>query len=157
MSYPTFVVANAILHRAHERGVSINHLKLQKLVFFTHAWLLALHGVPAVNERPEAWEYGPVFDGLFHRFKDRGGEAIREFIVFADATINAFRAPMPSHEDKTFWRVLDQVMGRYARFDDNQLSTLAHESGGPWEQARRAKQAFIPDESIREHFRRKLQ
>ena len=72
MPHPAVIVANAVLYRAKLRGLAISHLKLQKLVFFTHAWRLAVHGVPAVDERPEAWEYGPVFNSLYYRLKGSG-------------------------------------------------------------------------------------
>lgn len=130
MSYSTFVVANAVIFRAREKGIFVNHLKIQKLVFFTHAWLLALHGVPAVRERPEAWEYGPIFDALFHRLKNKGREAIQEFIHFADAKTNAFQACIPSRKDEAFWDVIEQVMDRYGRLTEERLSGLAHEPGG---------------------------
>lgn len=153
MSYSTFVVANAVIFRAREKGIFVNHLKIQKLVFFTHAWLLALHGVPAVRERPEAWAYGPVFDALFHRLKNRRRDAIRDCIRFADVTTNAFQALMPSRKDERFWDVLEQVLDRYGRLTERRLSTLAHVPGGPWDQARRNRQAFILDDVVREHFK----
>ena len=85
MPYPPAIVANAVLYRARQRGLPISHLKLQKLVFFTHAWCLAIDGSPAVDERPEAWEYGPVFNSLYHRLKGCGHEAIKAFIETVDS------------------------------------------------------------------------
>jgi uncharacterized phage-associated protein len=157
MSYPPAVVANAVLYRAKQRGIRISHLKLQKLVFFIHAWRLALQGLPAVNERPEAWEFGPVFETLFHRLKNLGHEAIRQYIETVEAQTNVYRTLMPSTEDAAFWRVLDQVMDKYGCLSASQLSTLGHEPGGPWSMARAAKQAVIPDDSIGTFYREKLQ
>jgi len=156
MSYSPAIVANAVLTRANQRGIFISHLKLQKLVFFTHAWCLAILGEPAVNERPEAWEFGPVFNTLYYRLKERGHERIREYIESVDATTNAFATLVPSPADDRFWRILDQVMDRYGTFTAAQLSTLSHEPGGPWEQARCAKLAVIPDESVLSFYRSKL-
>ncbi|HEY1398994.1 Panacea domain-containing protein [Roseateles sp.] len=153
MPYSPAIVANAVLHRAKERGLSVSHLKLQKLVFFTHAWSLAIEGVPAVDERPEAWEYGPVFNSLYYRLKGSGHDAITALIETVDAQTNAFAALIPSPVDATFWRILDQVMDRYGSFTPSQLSTLSHEAGGPWEQARNSKQAVISDESVRQFYR----
>ncbi|WP_431102364.1 Panacea domain-containing protein [Roseateles noduli] len=157
MPYSPAIVANAVLYRAKQRGIRISHLKLQKLIFFIHAWRLALQGLPAVDERPEAWEYGPVFETLFHRLKNLGHEAICQYIETVEARTNAYQALMPSIEDAAFWRILDQVMDRYGGLSASQLSTLGHEPGGPWSTARAAKQAVIPDDSIRSFYREKLQ
>ena len=40
MPYSPAIVANAVLYRAKQRGIRISHLKLQKLIFFIHAWRL---------------------------------------------------------------------------------------------------------------------
>ncbi|WP_082938191.1 type II toxin-antitoxin system antitoxin SocA domain-containing protein [Mitsuaria sp. 7] len=72
MPYSPALVANAVLYRAKQRGFHVSHLKLQKLVFFTHAWRLALHNRAAVEERPEAWEHGPIFSTLYHRLRAPG-------------------------------------------------------------------------------------
>ncbi|OWQ46826.1 hypothetical protein CDL60_10435 [Roseateles noduli] len=157
MAYPPAIVANAVLYRAKQRGIRISHLKLQKLIFFVHAWRLALHDLPAVVERPEAWEYGPVFETLFHRLKNLGHEAIRQYIETVESRTNGYQTLMPSTEDVAFWRVLDEVMDRYGRLTAAQLSALGHEPGGPWAIARMSKQAVIPDESIRSFYREKLQ
>lgn len=156
MPYPPALVANAVLYRARQRCRFVSHLKLQKLVFFTHAWCLAIDGTPAVDERPEAWEYGPVFNSLYYRLKGSGHSEITTFIETVDARTNAFATLMPSLEDAAFWRVLDQVMDRYGALTAAQLSTLSHEPGGPWEQAKHSNHAVIPDESVREFYRRLL-
>ncbi len=153
MPYPPAIVANAVLYRARQRGLFISHLKLQKLVFFTHAWCLAIDGLPAVDERPEAWEYGPVFNSLYHRLKGRGHEAITAFIETVDSRSNAYAALMPSPAHGAFWRILDQVMDRYGTLTALQLSTLSHEPGGPWAQAKEANQAVITDEAVRQFYR----
>ena len=156
MPYSPLIVANAVLYRARQRGIPVSHLKLQKLIFFIHAWRLALQDLPAVDERPEAWQHGPVFESLFHRLKNLGHRAIREYLETVEARTNEYRKLVPSSEDEPFWRVLDQVMDRYGRMTALQLSTLAHEPGGPWASAREGKLATIPDESIRSFYREKL-
>ncbi|WP_377156562.1 Panacea domain-containing protein [Roseateles sp. UC29_93] len=157
MPYSPAIVANAVLHRAKQRRIFVNHLKLQKLVFFTHAWSLALHDAPVVEERPEAWRYGPVFDSLFHRLRPQQGRPITAFLKTVDEGRNAYVTLMPAFEDEAFWDVLDQVMDRYGHLSADQLSALGHERGGAWEQTREAKQAVIPDDRLRQFYRGKLQ
>jgi uncharacterized phage-associated protein len=157
MPYSPAIVANAVLYRAKQRGLFVSHLKLQKLVFFTHAWSLALYDAPVVVERPEAWRYGPVFDSLFHRLRSQRDRQITEFLQTVDEGRNVYVTLMPAPEDETFWTVLDQVMDRYGHFSAEQLSALGHERGGAWAQTREAKQAVIPDDRLRQFYRGKLQ
>jgi uncharacterized phage-associated protein len=157
MPYPPAIVANAVLYRARQRGLFISHLKLQKLVFFTHAWGLAILDTPFVEERPEAWSHGPVFGSLFYRLKDLGHQNISDYIETVDGETNTYQTLMPSSEDADFWSILDQVMARYGCFTALQLSALGHESGGPWEQARKARQALIADDAMRSFYQGKLQ
>jgi len=157
MPYSPAIVANAVLYRAKQHGVFVNHLKLQKFVFFTHVWSLAILDVPAVEERPEAWEHGPVFGSLFYRLKDIGHQAIDAYIETIDAETNSYQALVPPSEDSNFWHVLEQVIEQYGRFTATELSALGHVHGGPWEQARNSKLAFIPDDSICTFYREMLQ
>lgn len=157
MSYSPAIVANAVLYRARQRGISISHLKLQKLVFFTHAWSLAILDEPAVLEPPEAWEHGPIFGSLFYRLKNRGHEAIRDYIPTIDDQTNTYRSMMPLQEHEEFWGILEQVLDRYGHFTALELSALGHEKGGPWDQARRARQAMIPDDVVRSFYQGQLQ
>lgn len=156
MSYESAIVANAVLYRAKTRGLSVDHMKLQKLVFFTHAWCLALHGRPAVTEQPEAWTYGPVFDQLYHKLKNYGRAPIQDYVKSVDPATNTYVERIPTSEDTQFWNVLDQVMDRYGNMSALQLSTLSHEPGGPWDIARAERNARIPNEAIRTHYRRQL-
>lgn len=153
MSYPASVVANAVLQHAWSRGLSVNHLKLQKLVFFVHAWNLALvSSTGAVTEPVEAWMHGPVFPSLFHRLHQYGRAPVDQYLSDLDPVTGDLKPMVPSHEDVQFWRVLEQVMERYDNFTALQLSTLSHEAGGPWDQVRNKLQGHIPNELIRQHY-----
>lgn len=153
MSYPASIVANAVLQHAWGRGMSVDHMKLQKLVFFVHAWHLALAGSDgAVAEPVEAWKHGPVFASLYHRLKQYGRAPVDQYLSDLDPVTGELKPMVPSQQDGQFWRVFEQVMERYEHFNALQLSALSHESGGPWEQARSKLQGQIPNESIRQHY-----
>jgi uncharacterized phage-associated protein len=47
----------------------ITHMKLQKLVYYTQGFSLALYGAPMFEEALEAWPYGPVSPDLYSRYK----------------------------------------------------------------------------------------
>ena len=152
-TYSTNLVANAFLYKARQSGVQVSHMKLQKLVFFMHAWSLASTGASYVNERPEAWPYGPVFDSLYHELKSFGSRDIDAYLTQMNSETGERQALIPVFSDSAFWGLLEQVWNRYGSFSALQLSALTHEAGGPWEQARQTHAGWLPDEVVRDYYR----
>jgi uncharacterized phage-associated protein len=150
------LVANAFLFKAQKQGVSVTHMKLQKLVFFTHAWGLALHGESLLTEKPQSWPHGPVFDSLFHDLKTHGTAPVSSCITELHPESGNLEALMPSLDDHPIWDLINQVWDRYGKFNDKQMSHLCTEEDGAWAQARFRKIKFIPDDMIRDHYREKL-
>jgi uncharacterized phage-associated protein len=157
MPYSPALVANAVIHRAKERGRSLDHMQVQKLVFFMHAWSLALKGQSMLSERPEAWPYGPVFTSLYHRLKGFGARKIDVLLEEYFPPTGQLTPLIPNYADAEFWSMVDQVLSRYGHFSALQLSELTHDTGGPWERTRQAQQVTIDDQLIREHFTKQLQ
>ncbi len=155
MTYAPALVANAFLYRAKQTGRKLNHAHVQKLVFFLHAWSLTLDGQSLVSERPEAWQYGPLFSSLYHRLKAYGRKTIDLLPEFHPET-GQLRPLIPSRDDRRLWFLVDQVMDRYGRFTSSQLCALSHEPGGAWEETRDAKVTVMADEVIRRHFLKKI-
>lgn len=159
MKYAPRHVANALLWKAKKEGASLTHLKLQKLIFFLHAWGLALKGKPVVDENFEAWPYGPVLSSLYHELKNFGSKPISNYLVEIDPSNGKQVAKVPKQDELDFWGLVDQVWDRYGKMSAAQLSTLSHEPGGPWENARSDMDnsfSSIPDEAIREFYTSKL-
>lgn len=155
-AYSPSLVANAFLYKARQSGAKLSHMKLQKLVFFVHAWSLAMKGVSAVADRPEAWTYGPVFDALYHELKGFGSRPVDSYLVQMNPASGQREPQMPLQTDAEFWGLLEQVWDRYSPFTALQLSELTHEPGSPWEQARKATKLLLADEAVRDFYRAKL-
>ncbi len=153
MPYSPAIVANALLQRGRERGVFIDHMKLQKLVFLVHAWSLAGQGVPAVNREPEAWDYGPVFGELYSSLRNQGRAPVSSLIPSYNPESGRTEPLVPNPGDQAMWQVVDYVLNRYGGLSALQLSALSHESGGPWDIARRESLGSIPDALIQEYYR----
>ena len=59
--YSAKAVANTLLSRSKELGINdITPMKLQKLIYYAHGWLLAFLGTALIKEGVQAWKYGPV-------------------------------------------------------------------------------------------------
>ena len=59
-----------------EAGDSITHLKLQKLIYYSQAWSLALNGIALFEEDFEAWAHGPVIPEVYQEYKEYGFNAL---------------------------------------------------------------------------------
>ncbi|MCA6363725.1 MAG: SocA family protein [Bacteroidetes bacterium] len=59
-----------------ETGDVLTHLKLQKLLYYTQGFHLALYGCPLFEEAIYAWEHGPVIQQVYHRFKHLGSSSL---------------------------------------------------------------------------------
>lgn len=155
MSYSAALVANAFLYRAAQAGRRLGHLEVQKFVFFLHAWTLTLLGRSFVSERPEAWQYGPLFSSLYYRLRPFEKKPIELLPEFQPET-GELVPLIPNRNDRLLWFYVDQVLDRYGKFSPDELSAIAHQRGGPWEEARKAKVAVMSDELIRKHFAEKV-
>ncbi len=121
-------VANYFLDLGRRESVPITPLKLQKLVYFAHGWYLGFTGEALVNERIQAWEFGPVIPSLYHEFKEFKNSPITRYIG------NFQPADLTSQETTAVRSLLDKVWSIYSRYTAAQLSALSHETNGPWHQ-----------------------
>ena len=66
---PAVKVANRFIERYSNSG-DRDHLKLQKLVYHSYGWWLALlpNEKSLTNVKPQVWKLGPVFRPIFGAF-----------------------------------------------------------------------------------------
>src|SRR5258706_1711537 len=69
-------VANAILDVAERESLMLSNLALNKIVYFAHAWFLALRRRPLVDSFFEAWQFGPVHPQIYRQMKKFGDRPI---------------------------------------------------------------------------------
>lgn len=62
-------VADYFLAFANECEELITNLKLNKLVYYTQAWHLALFNDPMFDDEIEAWVHGPVLPAVYDVYK----------------------------------------------------------------------------------------
>lgn len=134
----------------------IEHMKLQKLLYNADGWWLAFHEDPLLNERPQVWRHGPVFNGLYHVLKPFGRMPIQH-----PQSAGPFEpAPTIDEDDEITKQVLNWIWNRYGHLSSFALSDMTHKAGTSWQ--RTAKEynfsvplgLEIPDSYIRDEFRR---
>lgn len=149
--HPALAVANYFIDVAERQGTTLNPMKLQKLVYFAHGWHLGLHDEPLIEERVQAWRWGPVIPVLYHKFKHFGDGPIREKgSVFSHLTGTRLHFLAPTidaptiDDDPDTCHFLDEIWNVYGDYTGIQLSNLTHDPGTPWTQTREKHKGQLP-------------
>ena len=137
-------VANEIIQRGINDGNLVTPLKLIKLVYFCHAWMLALYDEPLLDEPVEAWKYGPVISSVYDSVSRYGRMQIKSLIN---------KAPTGEFSEYEI-DIINQVWKVYGKFSAVKLSSMTHKKGTPWHEIWHRDGAFatISDELISQHY-----
>lgn len=104
----------------NEYGVSIDEMKLHKLLYFAQREALIQLGEPIFSEPFYAWRYGPV------------SVAVRNYVK-SDGSISPLRG---YNIDEQYIPIFNKVFSQYARKDSWSLSRLSHGEFS-WKNARK--------------------
>jgi uncharacterized phage-associated protein len=148
MPYFAAQIANEFIRRGRTENITVDPLKIQKLVYLAHGWHLAFLDTPLIREHVEAWKYGPVVPLLYRAFRHFGFSSIDKEIKVPD---NA-----PPLVGQTL-ALLGEVWKTYAHKSGLVLSMLTHESGYAWDLTRQINQGgwsspIIDNSLIRDEF-----
>ncbi len=128
-----------------EWGDLISNLRLQKLLYFSQGFHLALKGEPLFEDPIEAWDCGPVCPSAYNYFRKYGDGAI------------PFDESLPSECDKELTHLetetINEVYEVYGQYEGWALKnqTFLEE---PWLSNRLAK--VIPIDQIKTYFCQKV-
>jgi uncharacterized phage-associated protein len=133
-------VAAAVLSKTG----TVSTMKMQKLVYYSQAWSLAITGEALFGEDFQAWANGPVCRQLFNRHRD----------YFSVTSWDGDASKVDEFHDA----IITLVVNKYGPLSAAELSDLTH-SEGPWMQAREGlprgaySEAVISCESMRDFYR----
>jgi uncharacterized phage-associated protein len=119
----------------------IEHMKLQKLAYNSYGWwLVGFRDSPLLDEKPQVWKFGPVFNSLYHVLKPFGRRDI-----FMPQSPGPFDIP-PSidDDDDSARQVLDWVWNRYGHLSGFALSDMTHRSGSSWRRTAKEHNFSVP-------------
>jgi len=156
MPYPVRSIANAIINRAAADGKKIEHLKLQKLLYYANGYYLAAYEIPLIDHTFEAWDYGPVVPALYRDLRSFSAKPITRPVKDLDwDTGEMVPVPTPVNAPDVE-KVIDFTWCTYGKYDGWQLSEMTHRPDSPWDKTRKAnpgiKDADITRELLQEHF-----
>lgn len=115
----------------------ISNLKLQKLLYYAQGMHLALWGEPLFNDEIVAWQYGPVVESVYQRYKANESDGIKEF--------SQPEENFSEHEEAT----LQFVGDTFGQFSAWKLSDMTHEEL-PWRDTPRNE--IISTDKIKSYF-----
>ena len=132
------LVARRFVETAKERGRSLIPLQLQKLVFLAHGWAFPLLGRLLVNERVEAWLYGPVFPELYVALRRYGAGDVGEVPESARERVTNRVSAVTLDEAEN--HVIGLVHDKYGNLTGPMLIELTHREGKPWHSAEEGRE-----------------
>lgn len=119
----------------------ISNLKLQKLVYYSQGFVMALMNKKLFNADIEAWAHGPVVPELYHKYKPNGSCGIPKPANTNYEILNQYQ------ELKD---IIDEVYQVYGQFSAWKLRNMTH-TETPW--INTPQNSIISDKSMLEFFK----
>lgn len=101
----------------------VSPLKLQKLVYYSQAWSLALNEKPLFEEPIEAWKNGPVVRRLLEKIRNQ-------------SCVTSTYSGDPSQIEEELQDIITAVLISYGQKSGSMLQHLTHNED-PWIEARK--------------------
>jgi uncharacterized phage-associated protein len=155
MPHSSLATANEFLRRARASDKKLTQMHLQKLVYLSHGWTLALIGQPLIEDDIEAWAYGPVIRRLYDATRQYGSNTVTRLIRWGDDT--PFRLDDDGEAIEVFpgeeETLVSSVWDAYKNLHAFQMSALTHADDSPWSAVfKEGKNRVIPNHLIRDYF-----
>jgi uncharacterized phage-associated protein len=156
-------VANEFLALAANEGIgaSIDQMKLQKLLFYSHAWHLAYDHGPLFENDFEAWPWGPVVRDVYVQTKTCGRGPVSVLLSDFRAGADGYSVSTPEGVNENLKPFIRGVWDSLKAYSGIQLSNSTHGVGEPWtivaEQLGTADKPIIPNGLITDIFKKKLE
>jgi uncharacterized phage-associated protein len=143
----------------------IDQMKIQKLVFYAHAWWLAMRDRALFEEEVYAWPWGPVVPNIYGAFKEFGRNPIvgkRATELVRTGSKLDFRIHEPEPPEGEVFDFLKAIWDGHKMLSGTQLSNATHAPGEPWTIVKDkyvdlSTKPVIPNDLIKEVFKAKIQ
>ncbi|RFU60735.1 Panacea domain-containing protein [Peribacillus glennii] len=103
------------------RRLELSNLKLQKLLYYSQGYHLAMtNGEPLFDEPIEAWKYGPVVKEIYHKYKKYGDLDIQGIFNWPNIKLK-----------ENQMKILGIVWAKFGEYNAGTLVDMTH-SETPW-------------------------
>ena len=138
-------VANEVLRLAHSEYNQITNLRVQKLLYFSHGFMLGTHKDPLFFQPIIAWKHGPVVLDVYHALRPNGAHPIKDQIQMPGLEL-------VGDNSRAAIRYTYELLGS---FSTSRLVAISHEVNGPWYKIwnnAMGENPVIPNKLIQEYF-----
>jgi len=128
---------------------TMNHLKLQKLIYYVEAYHLAYFEESLIDDDFEAWLHGPVSRKIWDYYKDRANIYDHLSVVGDPETVKkVFLRTITEDQEE----LINEVLAEYGKESAYGLECMTHEEP-PWQKAR---EGYSPDSKCEEIIQKSL-
>jgi uncharacterized phage-associated protein len=122
------ICADYLLRVAHARSVpNLTPMKIQKLLYFAEGvYLAGCDDKELLEEKFQAWEFGPVLPSIYRRFKSFGRDSVPVEHPFA------VPSTLVDDLDGSIKKAIDSVVEAFGSLAAAKLSNMSHAVNGPW-------------------------
>lgn len=145
MSADAILVANRFLDLARAEGVTLDTVKLQKLVLLAHGFCWGVAGKPLLSDRIEARNWGPIIPALHGMIKQYGS---------GEVTAQQLEGATGSLEEPEGSAVIHAVWANFGHNSGQELAAVVTAKGSPWDLAHKEGCTVISEERIRNYYHR---
>ena len=126
------------------REWNVSNLELQKMLYIAQVLHLGIFDHHLFRGTFEAWDYGPVFPDVYHKFKIFGNKPIQKW-AFPEIKEEC------SEEEVRFINEVSKLLSELRPF---QLVSLTHRKGSAWENVYipGAKNIYISEDSMKQEY-----
>jgi uncharacterized phage-associated protein len=122
---PVELIADYFILKSKQEGKPITNKKLQKLLYYSQAWSMAINNYPIFKDKIEAWVHGPAVRSIYLNFRSFGREPIEKNVLVKDV----------DKIDENVKKLLNEIWRVYGKHDAQYLELLTHNEA-PWQEAR---------------------
>ena len=145
-------IANKILEVATSQNKQLTNFQLQKLVYLTHGWSLAVTEEPLVSDSCFAYQFGEVFPSLYKNLQCYKNGVVTNKVCLVDVSNRKFIDIKPIIDEYTE-RLIKRVLEVYSGWNEPQLMCHTNGTDSAWYKAwNREKFSVVRDEDTREFF-----
>lgn len=134
MKFNSNIIENSyyMISLFHNQNKDITNLQLQKLMYFTECFFMALTDSDYLyDEECLAWTYGPVYKILYNRFK----EFSKNDIIISDEQV-AIGERLPEINR----HFIEAIYTQFGNFSSAYLVGLTHQENSPWDRVNKLKE-----------------
>ena len=128
-TYTPSHIANFFLNRKKH---TIDNLKLNKIIYISLGYSLAILDRDLFEENVEAWQYGPVIPSIYHEFKRYGMNRIDAYSEIYDYSLAQRIIPTVNNNEKDLIELLKAILNYYGRLSSYALIQRTHQTDSPW-------------------------